>query len=120
MSTVTHAREAVYSTDDVERYASRAGSHFFDRDAMRFFRSRVHPNVYALRSDWSQVLFVTSERYESYFPTYHSEPRLYTIRVYRGGVEIGSLGEFQRFTSSRAAHKHAERVANRYRAIFGV
>jgi hypothetical protein len=94
-----------YSVADIEREARYAGSHFFDRDTMRFFGSRVLDGTYAGR------LFVTSEK-----GPHDDSPRLYTVRVIipagRGRrFSIEDVGGFQAFTSSAAAHRAAATAA---------
>lgn len=90
----------------VQRVASAAGSHFFDRDAMRFFGSRVLGDAWRVGDVW---LFVTSERFRGY-----GEPdgeRRYTVRVYKRG-SMGDIGGFQQFASAYAAKRAASRAAH--------
>ena len=78
-----------------------AGFHFFDRDSMRFFRSRVIPTVYAGPGG---VFFVTSEQFDE------KSTRNFTVRKFdpkTGGVD--TLGEFNK--SSRADALRAARNA---------
>lgn len=106
MSTTTAAREITLTTNqfhsiDGVRAANRsAGQHWFDRDTMRFFNSRISDCLYSGR------LFVSSERmrYES------STPRRYTVRFVDTDAGIETLGEFDEFATSRQAHARIHRV----------
>lgn len=69
------------STQEIQAANERAGSHFFDTSAMRFFDSRILPEVY------NGVYFITSERYEG-------EPRKYTLRMVRTDGNIETIGDF--------------------------
>lgn len=87
------------TVDEIVRANQRAGFHFFDRDAMRFFGSRVHDEVYGGR------FFVTSEL------DFYGERRFYTVReaTEDGSVEV--VGEFQQYASRSGAHAAARRYA---------
>lgn len=92
-------------TDEIRTAARNMGSHFFDADTMRFFRSRVGANVYGGR------FFVTSEQ-----GPHDDSPRSYTVRVVipaaRGRrFDIDEAGAFQEHASSAAANRAAERAA---------
>jgi hypothetical protein len=89
-----------HSTYDIERANYYAGQHFFERDTMRFFSSRVLDGVYGGR------YFVTSERRG--FDDYR---RAYTIRVARDDGSIETVGEFLDIGSSATAHRRAAKVA---------
>ena len=76
-----------------------SGKHFFDRDTLRFFGSRIHPRLYG---DY----FVTSEH------NFDRTARLYTVRRFtdeRGNVE--SVDGFQQYASYSGAHAAARRLA---------
>lgn len=92
----------------VQRLAGAAGSHFFDRDAMRFFDSRVLGDAWRVGDVW---LFVTSERFRGIM-----EPdgeRRYTVRVYnQTRRSMGDIGGFQQFDSAYAAKRAASRAAH--------
>ena len=93
-----------YSTDDIMDANRRAGSHFFDADTMRFFKSRVSPQAYAGRLGF--LYFLTSERNLD-------QPREYSVRLFDpeqpAGIE--TVGEFGQYTTSAAAHKAARTMA---------
>jgi len=79
------------------------GGHFFDRQAMRFFNSKVESKVVSGR------YFVTSERYDT------DSPKLFTVReVAPSGEMLGDLFGFQSHDSLEGAlialGKHLERA----------
>ena len=76
--------------------------HFFDRDAMRFFNSKIYPNVYAGAEHW---FFVTSERFDD------NTPRLYTVRSIDRAGDIRTVGEFQEYPTLDAARAAARQLA---------
>lgn len=105
-------------------YDGRPGCHFFDRDTMRFFNSRLCASAWIGRDG---VYFVTSERFGT-------EPRRYSVRVMRfpwvkdGYISAFLYGEFRpessafnpavytvgdygEFTSSKAAQRAAKAAA---------
>lgn len=62
------------------------GGHFFDREAMRFFNSKVESELIAGR------FFITSERFDD------NSPKLFTIReIAPNGEILGDVGKFQEF-----------------------
>lgn len=80
---------------DIQTHNRVAGHHFFDRETMRFFNSRILEGVYGGR------FFVTSERFES-------DPRRYTVRKYdRATGWVDSASDFQAFTTARQAIRFA-------------
>jgi len=73
--------------------AKSAGSHFFSKDTLRFFSSRIHSEIYG------GCYFITSER-DHYRD---NNPRFYTIRKYEGGLKVETVGEFCQYTSKAQA-----------------
>lgn len=72
-----------------------AGLHYFDRDTMWFFRSRIVRNSWA-----SDGYFITSEQFDD------NTPRKYSIR--KGDLSsfsVASVGEFQAYATLRDARK---------------
>jgi hypothetical protein len=91
-------------------YAHAFGSHFFDPETMRFFSSRLAPDV-TIHPDRSRVWFVTSER--SGFD--RSSPRAYTVRaMYPGAVftDPDGFGAFGSLRTARAAIREHVREAS--------
>jgi hypothetical protein len=73
--------------------SQRAGSHYFDKGTMGFFKSRVLPQVFHGRGG---IFFVTSEKGPS-------EVRAYTIRkFYPTTADVHTFGEFNVLTRERA------------------
>ena len=94
---------------DLRGAVVESGSHFFDRDTLRFFRSRIGSNIYGGR------LFVTSEQ------SGDDSPRLYTIRMVRQYLDrsmlhMTTVGGFQRFRSYDAAHSAARKLGQQLRS----
>ena len=80
-----------YFTIEQIRNANKAlGRHWFDASTLRFFSSRIAGPVIS-------NMFVSSERLDA------NLPRLYTIRRANEDGSIDTVGEFQQYTSKRAA-----------------
>ena len=97
----------VFSTASEIKAASKAaGSHFFDRSTMRFFRSRILPTVY---HGPGGCYFVTSEQY---IGSQYTEPRKYTVRkfdVETADIDtVGPFNEMSRTEALRTARKLSE------------
>lgn len=128
----TYQRETIYSADDIRAIADHAGSHFFDRETMRFFDSRLLEGVYPCEANRitgespdtmqanpyaaevaNRFAFVTSERSDW-------EGRAYTVRILtlasvrddRPSVSIDTLGGFQHWGTAREARHAAKAWAN--------
>lgn len=96
--------------DHARYWLTECGSHFLDREAMRFFSSRVARQCYTVdladspRTHWL-CAFVTSEQ----CTWGGGEPRLWTIRCYEfdastnGATYRDHDSEFQGFRSSPSA-----------------
>ena len=82
----------------IRKANDEAGHYFFSEGAMRFFRSRVHDEVYGAG------FFVTSEAAPN-------EPRFYTVRFAQPDGSITTVGEFQQYASRSGAHAAAARYA---------
>lgn len=76
--------------------------HFFDRDTMRFFNSRIGSVTYS----HDRAYFVTSERGPD-------RVRRYTARVMDIDGDIHDIGGFQRFSTSARAFRACEQAALR-------
>lgn len=95
-----------WTIDEIKRANSNLGHHFFDKTSVRFFASRVLGGVYGGR------YFVTSERFRG--SDGYRATRLYTIREAQDNGEVDTVGEFQAYTSARAARKHADKLGRDY------
>jgi len=91
-----------YTIDDIRAANREAGFHFFSRDTIRFFNSRISEIVY---QGPGGVYFVTSERYDSW------TPRWYTVR--RFDPETGNIHSASKFNelSKSDAHRLAADLA---------
>lgn len=82
------------------------GLHYFDRNTMRFFASRI---VATSWRNWStDGYFITSEQFRG---SQMTAPRKWSIR--RGNLEtfaVDSVGEFQGYPTLRAAQKELTRL----------
>jgi hypothetical protein len=92
--------------DRIKRHDAGAGGHWFERDTMRSFDSRVGDTVY---QGPGGIFFVSSERFDS------AVPRLYSVRQFRpdaeGGTSIDTVGEFLGYTTRKQAQGAAKRAA---------
>ena len=88
--------------------AARYGNHFFEPEALRFFRGRVHSHVYAGR------YFITSEKHVNPYAGI-DEPRRYTVRQFSivPGVSfrIDDVSEFQEFATLAEAKSYVRGLA---------
>ena len=71
---------------DIRRNNKNAGYHFFDKDTMRFFNSRIETGLY------KDNTFITSEQFD------YNSSRGYTIRrALNDGIKIETIGESGQF-----------------------
>ena len=101
----TNTENRLHTLDQIKRAAASAGLHWFDKSALRFFSSRISSHVYSVPGG---ALFVSSEQFKGF----RSEdgPRLYSIRSCTFDGAIDTVGEFQQYESSKAAHTEALRL----------
>ena len=97
----------------LKKLVSDSGSHYFDADTMRGFKSRLH-DIIAGPDGW---YFITSEKHEAY-TSYRviNEPRKYSVRRLRintkgDDLSIDTLGEFQQYPSLGTARTAARKFA---------
>ena len=83
----------------IQRANENAGRHFFSRNSMRFFNSRVHDAVYG------GCVFVTSER--NNMPYSSPQPRVYTVRIAMEDGSIETYGSLGDYPTRSAAHNEA-------------
>lgn len=98
----TNTERKLHTLDQVKRAAGSAGSHWFDRDALRYFNSRISERVYPVPGG---ALFISSEKFRGLY-----EPdgeRLYTVRSCTYDGKIDTVGEFQQWRTSKQAHARA-------------
>lgn len=101
---------------DIKAAAEKHGSHWFDRDTMKFFntklQSKVHPMV-----DTGDILFVTSERMDAYHPRRYSIRRAYFDEG--GRFQIRTIGDFQEYATAGEAHSAAKLLARTKEELTG-
>src|SRR5271166_1281025 len=96
----------------IREYGPGQGRHWFDRDTMRFFKTRLPQGGYT-SVDGKRVYFVTSEHGPHM-------PRKYSVRVWdRETRGIGTMGEFNSYTSRSAADRVARGYALMPKQIYG-
>lgn len=96
------------SITEIKQANAARGFHFFDRDTLRFFASRISTTVYPTPNG---AYFVTSEKSGFDDPT-----RTYTVRFCSSAKprrgEIHTVGNgFNGYASRSGAHKAAQRLA---------
>jgi hypothetical protein len=97
------------STDAIRDHY-RGHGHWFDKETLRFFRSRIGELAYDDGN--GRAYFVTSEQFVQYEPRYYVAPRKYTVRCYTWSTHhISTVGEFQAYASRSGANAAAERLA---------
>lgn len=95
-----------YTLEQIKRANRDAGLHWFDRDTMRWFGSRVHQTTYGPDSV-GRIYFVSSE-----FTGFDRVERAYTVRVFEpADGTVGTHLEFLGFSSRSGAHAAARRAA---------
>ncbi|MEE9118251.1 MAG: hypothetical protein V3U02_06630 [Calditrichia bacterium] len=93
--------------EDIQRLNEQKGKHFFDKDARRFFGSRIASEAY-LTQNSRNAYFVTSEQFD------RNQPRLYSVRVANTKTgTIDTVGRFQGFSNSGSAKREAIRLSSR-------
>jgi len=92
---------ATYTINMIQEEMTAAGSHWWDRGSMRFFRCRVGGKVYQGEGG---LFFVSSEKH-------NGDPRQYTVRQYHPDTKlIGTIGDFNSLSRSQA-HRQAAKLA---------
>jgi hypothetical protein len=66
---------------------SDTGRHFFDKDAMSFFRSRIESGMIGGK------FFITSEQFDA------DSPRFYSIRRANDDGSVTTLSQFQQYST---------------------
>lgn len=88
--------------DDVKRINKEKDRHWFERDTMRFFRSKIERDALRFGQLIDDKYFITSEQFDS------DSPRLYSVRRFNPKEgSINTVGEFQEFGTKGQAKKFA-------------
>lgn len=88
------------TVEELEKYATAHGSHFFDASTMRFFGSRILDGVTV---DNGRAYFVTSEKQPTDYVAGYVYPRRYSARYMTAGCSIFEVGKFQEYDTARQA-----------------
>lgn len=89
------------SIDDVkETYNSKTMGHWFSKDTMRFFKSRLSETAYLCNDHY---YFISSEK------SGYDSPRRYSVRSMDNDCNISTIGEFQEFATLREARSDLAR-----------
>jgi len=87
----------MYTIEDIKRNNKKAGFHFFCKETMRFFNSKIETGLY------KDNTFITSEQFD------YKSSRVYTIRkAVDVGESIKTIGEFGQFETLEKAIKEIE------------
>lgn len=107
--------DQINNIDQLITTSERLGGHFFDKETLRFFNSRILSDL--LRVNDSSGYFVTSERYGD-------GPRAYSVRYYEvthndetnsDYLDIGSVDGGYQLGSAYLAKKMARELATNSR-----
>lgn len=93
------------SIADMRRQVVASGSHYFDRDAIRFFRARTDGHLYGHRFWVESRQFVDLNG--------DADPREYMIAwvsEYNGSLSIEKRGSFDTLEKARTAARHLARL----------
>jgi len=103
----TPAYRQEWTATDIKEANREAGYHFFDRDSMRFFDSKLH-GVYQGEGG---VFLITSEQHHT---SGRSDPRRYTVRKFdtaTAGVDRAGSAGFQGHADLASARNEARALA---------
>lgn len=98
------------STDELKAKSGNSGHHWFSKDTMRFFRSRVAEVAYISTVNPNECALVSSEQFVS---SRSVGERRYSVNVFdtNTGKHLRKVGGFQQFRSRSGAHAAAKRWA---------
>lgn len=90
--------------EEVKQSNREHGFHYFSRDTMRFFSSRVSDRAYKVGD---KAYFITSEKHR----LTANNPRKWTIRVIDLITgKVNTVGRFQEFNSHREAEAQLKQI----------
>lgn len=104
METTTYPTSYPRSLDQARDNSERAGFHWFDRDTLRYFGSRVHSTFYA------GGFFVSSE-----YRGWDRRGRAYSVRRALPDGRIERVGDFLAYDTRAQAHAAARKASAEYR-----
>ncbi|MCP6727122.1 MAG: hypothetical protein KJI69_03800 [Patescibacteria group bacterium] len=97
-----------YLGDEIKRRAEKGSPHFFDKDTMRFFSSRLSELMWSEGElkDYqkSNIYFITSEA-DKGTVKHAGSARAFTVRIIDVDGDINALGKFQGFSTLGEARR---------------
>lgn len=88
---------------EVEMINKEKGLHFFDKDTIKFFNSKIETKGNLIGDKY----FITSEKNED-------NPRLFSVREFNKETgDTDTIGEFQEFKTRRQAENFAKCMVNK-------
>ena len=97
-----------YLEDEIKRRAEKGSPHFFDKDTMRFFSSRVSELMWSEGElkDYqkSNIYFITSEA-DKGTVQHAGSTRAFTVRIIDADGDINTLDKFQGFSTLGEARR---------------
>ncbi len=99
-----------FTTDQIKEANRELGDHYFDRDTMRFFGSRVLSGVYGGRyfvtSERDSGISINGERHAAW-----NGQRRYSVRLANPDGSVDTVGDFGTFNTAAQARATAKRLA---------
>ena len=97
-----------YFEDEIRRRSDKKGGHFFDKDTMRFFSSRISELMWQVgevsKYQTNPIYFITSEQDKG--GVQHSgSVRAFTIRTIDADGDVTSVSEFQEYATLNEARR---------------
>lgn len=92
-----------YKVSDFRRKNKEAGQHFFDKDSMRFFDSKIETEGNLIKGKY----FITSEQFHG--SEGYSAPRKYSVREAMPDGSVGTIGKFNSFKTKEEAKEYIDK-----------
>ena len=85
--------------ENIQYLNEKAGYHFFDKSALRFFNSKVLDAIYSTwKEECTTFLFITSEKGPDHI-------RKYSVRSFDSKTgKVDTVNDFQAYETARQAH----------------
>ena len=94
--TFTRGAKTMKTLTEIKRKNKEIGHHFFDKETLNFFNSKIKNKTY------KDKYFLTSEQFD------YKSPRLYTIRIFENDGNIDTFGDFQQFETVKQCEDFIE------------
>jgi len=104
-----------YLEDEVRSRSDRKGGHFFDKDSMRFFSSRISELMWQRGGSndpsykTKDIYFITSEADRGHIK-HSGSARAFTIRKANADGDINAVSEFQEYSTLGEARKELKDI----------